>query len=445
MSESKPPAGPKVFRFTRCEYDPATGTAELGYAFDQGAELVERLVFPYQPWPSDASRQAAFMHALDWLHWIAGVSYWKTCVPEMLAFDDRVPDGTATRFLGSVYVDGMAEFAHANGLALRDRVNFRHGDEPPSQCALDLPDRMLVAIGGGKDSLVTLETLRTAGREVQPFCVGDSELIGDTVKVSGLPLIRIRRRLSPRLQQMNDAGALNGHVPVTAINSAIGVCTALLYGYRNVVFSNESSASEPTLVDGLGNPVNHQWSKSLEFEAGFRAQLERAWGAGVQYFSLLRPLTEMAIAERFSRMTEYHPVFSSCNRNFHLDGARTRGRWCGDCPKCRFTTLALAPFMSPEAVCHILGRNLLDDPGQEEGFRALCRLGANKPLECVGTVNECRAAIYRLQATDGWSQVAIVGALGPEIAALNPPGLEELLAQRSEHCIPDPELVNALG
>ena len=109
---------------------------------------------------------------------------------------------------------------------------------------VDLPGRALVAMGGGKDSLVCLQMLRDAGVEVQPACVGGSVLIGDTVKAAGLPLIRIQRDLSPELTDMNAAGAWNGHIPVTAINSAILLCAGLLYGYRYIVFANESSANE---------------------------------------------------------------------------------------------------------------------------------------------------------------------------------------------------------
>jgi hypothetical protein len=68
-------------------------------------------------------------------------------------------------------------------------------------------------------------------------------LIGDTVKTAGLPLIRIGRQISPVISELNAEGAWNGHVPVTAINSAVLLCASILYGYRYVVFANESSAS----------------------------------------------------------------------------------------------------------------------------------------------------------------------------------------------------------
>jgi hypothetical protein len=155
---------------------------------------------------------------------------------------------------------------------------------------------------------------------------------------------------------------------------------------------------------------------------------------------MLRPFSDLAIAQRFSAMRQYHGVFSSCNRNFHLDGARIEGRWCGACPKCRFTTLMLAPWLAPPEVAAILGADLLDDPGQENGFRALCRLGVDKPFECVGSVDESRAAMKALAALPGWREKHVVRTLAAELRDLELPDLQALLEARGAHSIP-PELM----
>ncbi len=432
------------FRFLNHSYDPATGEAVLAYSFDDGEAIFERITFPYKPWPSDSSRQLAFDRALSLLHLIAGVSYYKTCVPgEMDTGDMKVDEGLAG-FLTRLYVRGLGEFAYTNKIELEDRVNFQAnsvGESDPIDLAL--PDRALLAIGGGKDSLVSLETLRSAGIEIQPVCVGQSELIGQTVKTAGLPLIRIERELSPALALMNEAGALNGHVPVTAINSAILLCASILYGFRWIVFSNESSANEATLHDANGKVVNHQYSKSMAFENDFRDVISSQLSSGIEYFSLLRPLNELYITNIFSELKKYHQVFSSCNRNFHIDGPRTKERWCGDCPKCRFTSLALAPFVEPSELKEIIGFNLLDQIEQEEGFRALCQLGSDKPFECVGTVEESRAAMLHLATLDSWKSLAIVSALESELDELNVPELGEVLAARGEHNIPSGVLKDA--
>ncbi|MDX1379894.1 MAG: endonuclease domain-containing protein, partial [Xanthomonadales bacterium] len=289
MSRLADPKQARAFRFLETAYEPATGDATLIYAFDDGPPLAETLNFPYTPWPVDPSRQQAFERALHLLHWIAGVSYWKAGVPARMSSEAAPLDRSAADFLRTLYTDGMAEFAHVNGLDLRDRLDLEvTAPAPPAPVTLDLPERALVAVGGGKDSLVALERLRDAGVEVQPFCVGASPLIEDTVRAAGLPLLRIGRRLSPLLAELNTAGAYNGHVPVTAINSAIGLCAALLYGYRWVVFANERSAEAATRRTDEGREINHQYSKTLAFERALRGQVAARISSGLQYFSLLR-------------------------------------------------------------------------------------------------------------------------------------------------------------
>jgi hypothetical protein len=431
----------KCFRFVRHGYDPASGEARLVYALDDGPELTEAIRFPDAPWPQSPASQAAFARALKLLHAIAGVSYYKTCVPLGLDTAGAPPDEAMAAFLGRLYVEGLAEFAHANQLELEGRVRFRaEAPSGPPAPALGLPARALVAMGGGKDSLVSLELLRSCGLEMQAVCVGHSSLIAETMGAAGMPLLRIGRSLAPELAEMNQAGALNGHVPVTAINSAILLCAAILYGYRYIVFSNERSADEATLTDSRGRAVNHQYSKGLAFERALRSLVQAQVGADIEYFSMLRPFSDLAIAQRFSAMRQYHGVFSSCNRNFHLDGARIEGRWCGACPKCRFTTLMLAPWLAPPEVAAILGADLLDDPGQEDGFRALCRLGVEKPFECVGSIAESRAAMRALGALPGWRDKQVVKTLAAELRDLELPDLQALLKARGAHCIP-PELM----
>jgi len=382
----------KCFSFTGYQYDATSGVATLTYLVD-GRVLQEIITFPWAPWPVDASRQAAFFQALELLHLIAGVSYYKAGLAQRIDPGESRIDTVVAEFLNELYMKGLGEFAYINQLDLSGLINFEVNIKPtpgaglPTACRarlLDLPERALVAMGGGKDSLVCLQMLRDAGVEVQPVCVGGSGLIGETVKAAGLPLIRIQRVLASGLMELNSNGAWNGHVPVTAINSAILLCAGLLYGHRYIVFANESSANEATLQDSQGREVNHQYSKSFAFERAFRQVIGKRVSPDLEYFSLLRPFSEIAITRLFSEMTEYHAIFSSCNHNFHQDGSHIEGRWCQDCPKCRFTALALAPFMSPGQLMAIQGSDLLDQEKQLPGFKALCGLGEDKPFECVG-------------------------------------------------------------
>jgi hypothetical protein len=445
------PRGARLFCFTQRAYDPATGEIRLGYRFDDGPELVERVVFPHAPWPPEASRQAAFGEALRLLHGIAGVSYYKAGLSTGLVFPGA--DAGLLDFLSELYAEGLAEFAHVNGLDVAGRIRFESAPSedaaPDSAIApgpqpLVLPDRALVAMGGGKDSLVGLQLLRGAGWELLPVCVGGSALIADTVRAAGLPLLRIERRLAPELSEMNRAGAWNGHIPITAINSAILVCAAILYGYGNVVFSNERSADEATLQGNDGRAVNHQYSKSSAFEALLRAEIAARVSPDLAYFSILRPFSELEVVRRFSEMQEFHDVYSSCNRNFHLDGPRIAGRWCRDCPKCRFAALSLAVFLGPDRVAAIQGGDLLDDPGQVEGFRALCGLGRDKPFECVGEAGESRAALAALVIDPAWRDHSVIRLLAPELRTVKVPGLDEVLQPSERHFLP-PAVSRALG
>ncbi|HSM68760.1 MAG TPA: endonuclease domain-containing protein, partial [Xanthomonadales bacterium] len=172
----------RLFRFVRHGFDPASGEAHLVYALDDGPELTETIRFPDAPWPQSPARQAAFAQALKLLHAIAGVSYYKTCVPSQMDTAGAPPDEAMAAFLERLYLEGLAEFAHANQLELEGRVRFRaKAPSVPPAPSLGLPGRALVAIGGGKDSLASLELLRSCGLEMQAVCVGSSSLIAETV------------------------------------------------------------------------------------------------------------------------------------------------------------------------------------------------------------------------------------------------------------------------
>jgi hypothetical protein len=301
----------------------------------------------------------------------------------------------------------------------------------------------LVAIGGGKDSLVSIEALRGAGVQQRVTWIGGSQLIRACAERTGLPMLNIDRQLAPQLFELNRQGAWNGHIPVTAINSAILVLAAVLVDADQVVFSNERSASygsQIMLADGSGTgEVNHQWSKGWAFERDFAAHVRRHVAADLRYYSLLRPLSELAVARQFAKTERYDAHFSSCNRNFHLLGERPANRWCGVCPKCHFVFLALAPFMPKPRLVGIFGRNLLDDPAQMPGYDALLEYQDHKPFECVGEGRESRAAMAALAARPEWREDAVVERFALEILPqLDAAELDAaaLLQIDQEHAIP---------
>jgi hypothetical protein len=422
------------FRFVRATY--ADGVAELAYAFDQGEEMVERIRFPEAP-AVPAERQQAFDTALRLLHLVAGVSYYKAGVPpkiEVEPLDDETAD-----LLDALYLHGLAEFAYRNGLDLRGRIVFPRGDATPATAsALGLPRRTLVPIGGGKDSLVAVEAIKSIGGEATAVWVGNSPLIAACAERTGLSTLNIQRELSPVLFELNRLGAWNGHIPVTAVNSAILALAAILYGYDSIAFANERSASAATL-EYEGQQVNHQWSKGFAFEAMLSDWLHSHVAADLDYCSLLRPFSELAITRAFARLTPYFDAFSSCNRNFRILGPKPADRWCGQCPKCHFVFLALAPFLPKPRLLSIFGRNLLDDESQAAGFDALLEYQDHKPFECVGEGAEARAAMFALSRRPEWQEDALVARFIREILPQLDPAqlaLEPWLAPADEHRVP---------
>jgi len=431
------PKQARAFRFVRRAY--ADGVAELVYAFDDGPELVERIGFPAAP-ALPPQRQAAFDAALDLLHLVAGISYYKAGVPPALRVETGAPSADTAELLDALYLHGLGEFAYHNKLDLRGRIAFPRSDAARAGLAapLGLPLRSLVPIGGGKDSLVAVESLKAIGAEATAVWIGNSPLIAACAARTGLPTLNLTRELSPVLFEYNRAGAWNGHIPVTAINSAILVVAAVLYGHDGIAFSNERSASSATL-EYDGQAVNHQWSKGYAFERLLHAWVHVHVAADLAYFSLLRPFSELAVTQRFARLSRYFEVFSSCNRNFRLLGPRPADRWCGQCPKCHFVFLALAPFLPKITLVGIFGRNLLDDESQLPGFDALLEYREHKPFECVGEGGESRAALHALAQRPEWREDAVVARYAREIAPQLDAAALDLapwLAPSDEHQVP---------
>ena len=427
----------QVFRFVRSSY--ADGVAELVYAFDQGEELIERVRFPAAPAVS-AERKHAFEAALKLLHLVAGVSYYKAGVPPKIELADGPLDDATADLLDALYLHGLAEFAYRNGLDLRGRIAFPRSGVAAGKAAtaLHLPQRTLVPIGGGKDSLVAVEAIKHIGGQATAVWVGNSPLIAACAERTGLPTLNIQRELAPGLFELNRLGAWNGHIPVTAVNSAILAVAAILYGYNSIAFANERSASAATL-EYEGQQVNHQWSKGYAFETLLGDWLHSHVAADLNYFSLLRPYSELAITRAFAKLTPYFDAFSSCNRNFKILGPKPADRWCGHCPKCHFVFLALAPFLPKPRLLAIFGRNLLDDDTQASGFDALLEYRDHKPFECVGEGAEARAAMYALSQRPEWQEDALVAHFRSEILPqldVAQLALEPWLMPSGEHRVP---------
>ncbi len=433
-----------------------------GYEIDRGRSA---LTCRYSLGEHRFTEQVTFDPAADWdapfaddaarlVFLLAGVSYYKTAAPEVVDLRGTPVSPAELALLSAHYRDGLAEFAFRNGLQL-ERLELAGGRPRPTDASAVLVKplaggRPLIPFGGGIDSIVTVESVRSHTDEPALFVVdrpGDRfAAIECAAAVTGLPIRRASRAIDPSVRRSAELGFLNGHVPVTGIVSAIAVLAALLDHRDTVVMSNEWSASLGNVESG-GRVVNHQWSKGWAFESAFRDALT-SWTAAagsppVEYFSLLRPFSELWVAERFAAIPQYHGAFRSCNRSFHLDPDVRLDDWCGVCDKCCFIDLILAPFLTPDALGTIFGgREPLADPGLAERFRTLLGTSASpKPFECVGDVDECRMATRMAAARPDRDATPLLAGLVGELnrLRLDDPGTDpsRFFGVLGPHFVPD--------
>ncbi|MAU40109.1 MAG: hypothetical protein CMF31_00640 [Kordiimonas sp.] len=407
---------------------PHDGVLKLHYGYDNGPRFEEKITFTGHRRPLSKAEESALEAVFRQIHLAAGISYYKAFVPHELIYAQEGVTAAEARFFEDFYLQGLGEFAVENALDLRGHIHFRQNTNAPSLTphTISLPRVTAVPIGGGKDSVVTLETLKAAGDTLLPICVNATQPMLDCLETAALPAaIYIKRQLDPGLFSLNKEGAYNGHVPITGILSFVMIAAGLIYGFDKIAFSNERSANQGNLQMGDLN-INHQYSKSFAFEQGFSRYIQDNVLQTIKYFSFLRPLSELGIARLFAQMPAYFPVFKSCNRNFHIDTDKRQHGWCGNCPKCRFVFLALAPFVERDTLIEIFGTNMLNNADQLLGYRELTGLTGHKPFECVGEVEECQTALRYLAAHPNWSQDTVITTLNTELGQL-PASQEELL------------------
>jgi hypothetical protein len=443
------PGAYETFRVLDRSFDPVSRTASLRYALDEGPSFVETVAFETAPHakgpdatgPTDGG---ALDRGLLHLHIAAGTSYYKTAAPPVVLVESGELTPAEVAFHHHLYDDGLREFAVDNQLTVPRPVTVS-APTPPSRPVAPEAGRggggLVVPIGGGKDSMVLIEALRPLGPTL--LAVNPHPLVIELARRAELDLLVVRRTLDPQLSVLNRTGALNGHVPITAIVSLIAAVGSALYGYDTIAMAVERSASEETvLVDGV--PINHQYSKSLEFEHLMGGLLATSVDPGLTYGSALRPYSELAIARVFATLTDYHSTFCSCNTAFR-QAAGAGDRWCGECAKCHFVGLMLAPFLSRRALAAVIGRDMFADSGQIPGFAALMS-DDEKPFECVGERRESAAALRLLSCLPEWKDSPVVAALSTMARAMvSDADIESLLTPDTDLAFPDPAVATAVG
>ncbi|MFH1671024.1 MAG: hypothetical protein ABIA92_05590 [Patescibacteria group bacterium] len=430
----------KSFIFDTFDFDQKEGRIELKYCLDESVCFLETIELPggmeYQPVSLTIADRAFFA-----LHLIGGTSYYKTFCPPQMQVQSGLLNADHAAFWNRVYRKGLAEFCFQNGIDPSSLASFPSSKVTPL-LSIERPKEtgsILVPIGGGKDSIVTIELLKKAGKDITLLRMNEHPLITELIETTGLSSITLERTLSQRLLELNEKGALNGHVPITAYISCLSVVSALLYGFETIVMSNERSANEGNIENG-GKQVNHQWSKSWEFEKLFGEYIQAFIANDLRYFSLLRPLSELAITKYFSTLPEYFTKVTSCNRNWKIMKDNLNERWCCECPKCAFSFCMYSAFLPHKTLIEIFGKNLFEDTTLKILYRELLGLEGMKPFDCVGTAEEVQAAFILAHKRGDLDSTPVMQMfLKDVLPTIKDPDkvVADALEPGSEHAIPE--------
>ena len=331
---------------------------------------------------------------------IEAVSYWKaTCSPEILIKAGFLNDDQIS-WWKDLIINGMGQYFYENQIDFRKKdflkIKLAKKGKLFRPVSLKLKERYLVPVGGGKDSIVTIELLKEAGKEINCFSLNPSKSSKEVMKIAGCqdPIIVIRK-IDPKLFELNRQGFLNGHTPFTAYLSFLSAFCAIIFDYKLIAFSNEQSANEGN-VWYFGKEVNHQYSKSFKFEKRFRHYLQNHLVKGVEYFSFLRPLYELQIAKIFAGYPKYFKSFLSCNQAIATKSGtkKVSDDWCGKCPKCLFVFVSLYPFLDKKEVIAIFKQDLFYKKDLLQIMKELIGESDFKPFECIGVKKENITAFY---------------------------------------------------
>lgn len=238
--------------------------------------------------------------------------------------------------------------------------------------------------GGGKDGSVSAYLLSQLNIPFTWLQRGSSQAQKNVVASWNAPVLIANRQLDPNRSNRR----YSGHRPMSANIAMLATLVAYINGNDAVIASNEASANEGNvLIDGVS--INHQYSKSLEFEQDIQ-DLFDLYSVPVNYFSLLRPLHELQIAFIARQLTDDQlRATTSCNY-----GTKD-ATWCLACPKCAFVALVLT--VADERIPELIwGRQIINDKALLPFIGELINADIQKPFECIGTLEECQLAAQLL-------------------------------------------------
>lgn len=324
------------------------------------------------------------------------ISYWKCCCSPKIIVKCGFLDNNQINFWKKIYFYGLGELFFTNNIKtdIESFVNIeclKNDNEFNYKVIEDESDGYIVPIGGGKDSVVTLETLKINKNRDFALIINPKPVTRKCAEIAGLAdnnIIEVYRSIDKRLIDLNSKGFINGHTPFSAMLAFVSYFVAYLLSKKYIALSNENSANESNVV---GEKINHQYSKSFEFECDFENYASNYLKAPVKYFSFLRPLNELQIAKIFSKHEKYHLTFKSCN----VGSKEKDWIWCCNCAKCLFAYIILSPFLYKTKLVNIFGEDLFEKESLLEIFIELTGNGKTKPFDCVGTYEEVNFAISK--------------------------------------------------
>ena len=406
----------KTFIFSSCHFHSQKKIAYFRYAIGS-IKFEEIIEFGNKKTKLSEKKIRAINKILPLLHLAVGISYYKAFICPKIKIKSFRISAKVADFFNTFYFKGLGEFAYQNKVDLRFLKTLFTKDEQSEKSKpekLVLSNKVGIPLGGGKDSIVALDIIKSEGTPVIGFSVGSFKEPKEIAKIANIPFFEIKRKIDPKLFDLNEEGVFNGHVPVVGILSFIAVIAAIIFDFDTIVFANEKSSSAGNTIY-FGEEINHQWSKSFEFENNFRDLLRDFTGESISYFSILRPFSEIEIANKFSKLKKFHKTFVSCNKNYQIK-ERSQNKWCGNCDKCRFVFLALACNLKKDRLIDIFsGKNLLNDKTQVEGFRELVGIQGHKPFECVGEVEESRQLFSCLAKEKEWKDDSVIKKINNQI------------------------------
>lgn len=400
----------KQFTFDRYEFNEDQAKADFYYKTDAGHTFKESLTFNVNM--SKTYSETALEAALRLYWYVAGSSYYKAhMAPEIVASG---LDEWQAQSLSHLYKHGLGEFLYQNQLNPNRVAHFLPDTENRTQressSAISGSNGSLVAIGGGKDSLVTVERFNQQGDNFSSFRINTPDQaanpgwVQEQLDLIGAPQVQVTRTIDAFL--ISDEQQYKGHVPVTAIVSAAAIIAAVLGNFTEVVFSNEASADEPTINDYHGMPINHQYAKSTEAEQTLQTWVHRYISRDLKYYSFLRDTTELEIAEIFAKevFAKYKGKWSSSNTNFRQDAANKLD-WDLTSPKTCTVFALLAPYVPREELIAEFGGNPLRVEENFETWQKLLGKRQSKPFECVASTEEMQVSLEKAYQSGNWPEI----------------------------------------